>query len=358
MYPVCIKLDRNIFTMPLSSSSHNQILVVANRFQTDSAGNVHPEYKTLVENRHVGWLVTTNRQGDILYSTPGAEDTATFFRSSGKPFQAYPLVESGIYRELSEEQLALACASHTSSERHMRIAASILTQAGLQESDLQCGPHAPSDATMVLRLQQSGKAPTPLFNNCSGKHAGLLFYCHKLGLDTKTYLQPQHPLQQKILTAVTRWGRVDEDIPLAIDGCGAPIFYLPLTTMASLYAHLGTSEEFLPLRAAMLRHPELIGGEGRVDTVIMQASQGRLLAKVGADGVLCVAKVGKDEGLALKLSDGSAEVRDMTLVQILIQLGWLTEHALTDKRLQPYLEKRWRKNSQKKIVGSYEILLP
>lgn len=343
--------------MPFSSSLNDQILVTANRFWTDAAGNIQPERKSIIENRHLGWLTVTNRQGHVLYSTPGAAETATFFRSSGKPFQAFPLVESGFHQELSTRELALTCASHTGSKHHMEIAAAILEKAGLSEEALQCGPHAPADPEMVSHIHRTGEAPTRLFNNCSGKHAGMLFYCHKTGLDPKTYLQPQHPLQQRILNAVKQWGGV-EDVPLAIDGCGAPIFYLPLTSMARLYAHLGTSSEFAPLQQAMTQHPELVGGQGRVDTSIMQATEGRLLAKVGADGVLCVAKVSADEGLALKLSDGSAEVRDMALVQILIHLNWLTEQDTQDPRLRPFLEKKFRKNTQERTVGDYHILLP
>jgi len=343
--------------MPISSSLNEQILVIANRFWTDESGTIQPERESIIENRHLGWLTVTDRLGNIQYSTPGATETATFFRSSGKPFQALPLVESGFHQEMTTEELAMTCASHTSSSRHMQLASAILKKAGMAEDDLQCGPHAPADPDMVSQLYKTGQAPTKLFNNCSGKHAGMLFYCHKAGLDPKTYLQPQHPLQVRILEAVKQWGGI-EDVPLAIDGCGAPVFYLPLVSMARMYAHLGTSPEFQPLRHAMTTHPELIGGQDRVDTAIMQASQGKLLAKVGADGVLCVTRIDADQGLALKLSDGSAEVRDMALVQILVQLGWLTEEALQDARIKPFLDKQLRKNTQKLTVGKYQVLLP
>jgi len=342
--------------MPLSSSLNEQILVTANRYWTDNAGNIQSEGESIIENRHLGWLIVTNRHGDILYSTPGADQTATFFRSSGKPFQAFPLIESGYHQLLSTEELALTCASHTSSRRHLQLVQSILQKAGKSENDLQCGPHAPADPEMIQHLQQTGESPTKLFNNCSGKHAGMLFYCKQANLDSTTYLQPQHPLQIRILETLKQRSGV-HDVPLAIDGCGAPIFYLPLVSMARLYAHLGTSPEFSPIKEAMISHPELIGGNKRVDTAIMQASQGKLLAKVGADGVLCVSRVDYDTGLVLKLSDGSGEVRDMALVQCLIQLGWLDEQACNDSRLQPFLEQQFRKNTQNRIVGKYQVIL-
>jgi len=337
------------------SPDFEQILVTATRFLVDdSSPDGLSGRKSLVENRHLGWLVVTNQDNSLLYCTPGALETATFFRSSAKPFQAFPLVEKGFSKQLSTEELAIACASHTGSQRHLELTRSILAKAGLSEAQLQCGPHVPSDPAMQETLRQSGEHPTRAHNNCSGKHAGMLFYCQQAGLDPSLYLNPSHPLQQSILNALRRWGGVDE-IPLAIDGCGAPVFYLPLRTMALLYAHLGSTEDFKPLQTAMTSYPAIVGGEGRVDTVLMQVSQGKLLAKVGADGVLCVARGNRGEGLALKLSDGSGEVRDMTLVQILLKLGWLEQEALQDARLSNYLTKTARLNTQNKTVGEYHV---
>jgi len=337
------------------SPDYEQILVTGTRFLVDSSSQTGlSEQESLVENRHLGWLVVTDRHQRLLYCTPGASETATFFRSSAKPFQALPLVEKGFHTELTIEELAIACASHTGSIRHTILAHRILEKGGYTEDQLQCGPHAPSDSAMLEQLGKSGAAPGRIHNNCSGKHAAMLFYCRKAGLDPNTYLDPAHPFQQHILSSLRRWSNVDT-IPLAIDGCGAPVFYLPLKSMALLYAHLGSSPEFEPLKHAMTTYPEIVGGKGRVDTVLMQASQGRLLAKVGADGVLCVSHVGTGEGLALKLSDGSGDVRDLALVQILVTLGWLDQNALSHSELIAYLNKRHRMNTQNKIVGEYHV---
>jgi L-asparaginase len=202
-------------------------------------------------------------------------------------------------------------------------------------------------------MREQGEKPCAIHNNCSGKHAGMLFYCSKHNLDTATYLSPEHPLQQRIVEGLKRFSGL-HDIPLAIDGCGAPVFYLPLGAMATLYAQLGTHEVFIPIRQAMTNYPELIGGEGRVDTVLMQISQGELLAKVGADGVMCVSHTGKSQGLALKMADGSNEVRNIAIVSILRRLGWINDAAWGDKRLQPYQDLN-RLNTQNKVIGSYEI---
>ncbi len=344
--------------MSLSFSLNEQVLVTANRFLVDAAGQRGPECESLIENQHLGWFIVANCQGHILYSTPGAVDVATFFRSSAKPFQALPLVNRGFYRELTVQELALTCASHVASAEHLQIAAGLLQKAGLSEAALQCGPHAPLDAQMSARLLQTGEVPTALFNNCSGKHAGMLYYCFRAGEDPSTYLEPSHPLQVEIRQQIRYWGGVSSDLPLAIDGCGAPIAYLPLLSMARLYAHLGSSAEFLPLRQAMTQYPVLVGGIGRVDTTLMQITEGRLLAKVGADGVLCVARVNQQEGLALKLADGTTDVRDLALVQLLLRLGWLSEREASDPRLKPFLEKKQRRNTQGKTVGEYQLHLP
>lgn len=332
------------------------VLVTANRFIADKSTDDLTLGESIVENRHLGWLVISHRQRGILYSTPGAAEIATFFRSAAKPFQAFPLVESGLHQQLTETELALTCASHVGSHRHIDLTRSVLRKAGLPETNLQCGPHAPTDAAMREYLRHSEKTPAAIHNNCSGKHSGMLLYCQKQGLDPSTYLAFEHPLQQKILAVLRRWGGV-QDIPTAIDGCGAPVFYLPLKTMAMLYAHLGSDKAFSPLKNAMINHPEIVGGEGRVDTVIMQASQGKLLTKVGADGVLCVSRVDADEGLALKIADGNEPVRNMAIVEILARLGWLDTYALQDSRLGPFQDK-FRFNTQDKAVGEYQVIFP
>lgn len=335
---------------------HDPVFVTAHRFTGEKSTNTLSQGESIVENRHMGWLVINHRHQGILYSTPGAYEIATFFRSSAKPFQAFPLIESGLYRELSEAELALTCASHVGSHRHIELARSIFQKAGIPESSLQCGPHAPADAAMLEYLRQSEKTPTSIHNNCSGKHAGMLFYCQKQKLDPDTYLAFEHPLQQEMLAVLRKWGGIQE-IPTAIDGCGAPVFYLPLKIMALLYAHLGSTEEFAPLKNAMINHPEVVGGDGRVDTVLMQASEGKLLAKVGADGVLCVSRVGRDEGLALKIADGSEPVRNMTIVEVLTRLGWLDQKAIQDSRLTPFQD-QLRFNTQDKAVGEYQVHFP
>ena len=329
-----------------------QILVTATRFSHPGPDGKHP-LPELIENRHWGWLLVGNSHQDVLYCTPGATQTATFFRSAAKPFQALPLVEAGYHTLLTQEELAIACASHTGSPQHLRLVRSILAKADFPESALQCGPHMPIDSESQAKLTQKQQPPTAIYNNCSGKHAGMLFYCRQAGLDPATYLEPSHPLQQRILAGLKHWGDMS-DIPTAVDGCGAPVFYLPLHRMALLFARLGSTPELAPIQEAMIAHPAIIGGEGRVDTVIMQVSQGKLLAKVGADGVLCVSRIGQHEGLALKIADGATDIRNLALVEILIRLGWLDKGAANTPELAPYRNLQ-RSNTQEKSIGEYVV---
>lgn len=339
----------------LSSPKIGPVLVTATRYRSGGTpdASTRCEVDELIENRHLGWAIVYDQQHGLLYSTPGADQTATFFRSAAKPFQAFPLIEEGYASALSVEELALTCASHTGSSRHCVTASTILQKANLTEAALQCGSQTPIDSLALDALRQSNQAPSPLHHNCSGKHAGMLFCCRSAGWDVGTYLQPEHPLQRKILSALQTWGTV-RDIPVAVDGCGAPVFYLPLLAMARLYAQLGLADEFKPLRQAMLKYPELVGGEGRVDTVIMQASQGQILAKVGADGVLCASHVGKGQGVALKISDGSTWIRNITFVEMLVRLGWLDAYQARDRRLAPF-RNLLRSNAQGAVIGRYHV---
>ncbi len=334
--------------MPISSVVEPFCLVTATRYRgADSLS------ESLVENRHLGWAVVANSQQNLLYCTPEAEQIATFFRSAAKPFQAMSLIQRGLADELTIEELALCCASHTASARHLKVVARLLSKAGLSEAALQCGAHEPLDIETQAILRQTGQAARAIHNNCSGKHAGMLLYCKRQGLDPATYLDPAHPLQQAILADLRQRTGI-ADIPVAVDGCGAPVFYLPLVAMAGLYAQLGTDTACALICKAMMSYPELVGGSGRVDTVIMQASGGKLLAKVGADGVLCVSRAGCDEGLAIKIADGSTEIRNLVAVEILIRLGWLDAAMATDSRLQPYRMLQ-RVNTQGRVIGDYQI---
>jgi L-asparaginase II len=310
-----------------------------------------------VENRHAGWVAVSDTSGNLLYSTPDSEDVATFFRSSAKPFQAYPIVEDGYHDQLADEELAVICASHTASTDHVRWVQSLLQKAEADVSALQCGPHAPIDDAMRAELKARDETPSRLHNNCSGKHAGMLYWCHRAGVDASHYLEGSHPLQQRILETLKRYAGLSAQPEWGIDGCGAPTFYLPLTGMARLFANLGAAPEFSPLAQAMRQHPTLVGGHHRIDTELMLATRGRLLAKVGADGVMGISRPDSAEGLALKIADGSNDARNCATLAILLHLNWLTP----EEAASPGLAAFWpvvRRNTLDQTVGTLRGVPP
>jgi L-asparaginase II len=341
----------------------NSLTVTATRFPVSRAFE-SPLQSALPENDHAGWAIVYDAHASIqnrhpiVWATAGAQACTTFIRSAAKPFQALPLLDffgddvPQSFR-LSSEDLAIACASHTGSQAHIDRVTVLLSKASLTADSLNCGPDWPGDRAMRQAVQGRGGMKEKLYNNCSGKHAGMLFCCQRNGWPVQDYLDPTHPLQRRIVEGIQQWSGIS-DIPLAVDGCGAPVFYLPLAAMARLYACLGAESALAPLREAMLAYPVLVGGEGRVDIVIMQASQGRLLAKVGADGVLCVAYPEQGLGLALKIADGSATVRNMTLVHLLKSLDWLDATAWEDHRLAPHRDTN-RLNTLRQVIGDYRI---
>ncbi len=284
----------------------------------------------LVENVHQISLTVADKDKNILYSTPDGPSPATFFRSAAKPFQAYPLSQVLALNPLGDERLAIACASHPGQAVHVGWAQALLTEAGLTDAALRCGPN-------------------PLHHNCSGKHAGFLLTCVRKGWPIEDYLSLSHPLQRWIQDRFAHWtGR--HDIQWAVDGCGAPVMHLSLPEMAHLYAQLGTSPECLPMSQAMAAHPTLIGAG--VDAQVMAVTGGRVLAKVGADGVLCASHAGR--GLALKVWDGNADVRNRTFAHVLVHLGWLTAADWADERLKPY-QSLARVNAQGREVGQLDL---
>lgn len=307
------------------------------------------------ENRHIGYCVVTDASGTLLHCTPGSRECATFFRSAAKPFQALPLLQAGLDKRLSLEELAICCASHTGSAYHLAHVRAILQKADLPESALGCGAHWPLDILERDRLICAGLSPTAIHNNCSGKHAGMLLCCREAGWPTEGYLSPEHPLQKAIYTGLLRYAELSsEQVSLAIDGCGAPIYYLPLIAMARLFACLGNEPVFGRLAEAMTTYPDAVGGPGRVDSELMKATRGRLLAKVGADGVLCVSRMRTGQGLALKIADGNGEVRNAALLEILRRLKWLdqAEYEAVSRRAGADLV---RHNTLGQLVGMLEL---
>ena len=255
----------------------------------------------------------------------------TFWRSAAKPFQALPLLEDGgaAHYGLGVEELALACASHSSEPVHLEVTDRFLAKIGCTEEDLACGPHPPLGAEVASRLTREGARATPRWSNCSGKHSGMLAQAKHQGWPTKGYEAKDHPVQQRIMAGMEQWtGVPSTKLSLAVDGCQATCFGLPLSGMARAYAALGAgaTPELGVLRDAMMSRADLVAGTGRSCTDVMQAAPGKVVVKLGADGVYCGALVGTGFGFALKVEDGDMRTLPVALLGVLdalaTQAGW------------------------------------
>ncbi len=285
-----------------------------------------------VESRHRGAWVAV-REGEVI-AARGDVEHAYFARSAAKPFQALPWIESGAADRFGcvPEEVALAVASHNGEDLHARTAASLLARGGFGEGDLRCGAHASLDPSVAADLAAAGTRPHPLRHNCSGKHAAMLLLARHLGEDPARYLDPSSRGQREIREATAEiCGVRAEDVGVALDGCSAPTWRLPLRGIALGYARLTTPQGLPPVRReacerivrAAAGHPDLLAGRNRLDSALLRATRGRLFPKVGAEGFQAVGVVGESAGLALKVDDGSSRALAPLLLALLRRLGWL-----------------------------------
>lgn len=283
------------------------------------------------ENVHHGSLAVVDAQGRLLASV-GDVDSALFTRSSLKPFQAMPLIAGfADTLELDDADIALLCSSHNGEPMHVDRVARLLARIGASEAALACGSHVPYFFGATGQTPAPGESFTRLHHNCSGKHTGMLLLAHALGQPLDGYLGPQHRVQQEIVRSVSHFSGVPaERLVRGTDGCSAPNFALPLRALAQAFARLTLSAPDpvygkAPQRVAraMIRHPELVSGQGRNDLTLMDAGRGDWVSKVGADGVQALASFGRGVGIAAKCSDGQLVPLMVALVSALDQLGWL-----------------------------------
>ncbi len=293
---------------------------------------VHVSRGTDVESRHRIHAVV-RRADSTTPATFGDEDAATFWRSAVKPFQVLPIVEDGAATAFGfgSEWLAVACGSHGGRPEHVDRVTAMLEAIGVAETALRCGPHPPYDDDAAAALTCAGEMPGPLHNNCSGKHAAMLALAAHHGWDAEGYWRLDHPVQRRIRAGLDAWIAADpESLAWATDGCGLPTPYVRLADMALSYARLVTAAAGgaagpAAVVSAMTRHPKLTSSPGREPLRIMQAGAGRLLAKEGAEGVLCVAAVDADWGLALKVVDGGRRAVGPAAVSALTGVGLVTD---------------------------------
>ncbi|WP_108722178.1 asparaginase [Gorillibacterium timonense] len=288
----------------------------------------------MVESEHFVHIAAVKLDESNVASCGDAERWI-YARSSAKPLQAIPLVESGAMETfgLTDAELALVAASHNGEERHVTLAAGILAKLGLDASALKCGAHDPYHKPTAEAMKAAGIKPTALHNNCSGKHSGMLALAKAIGAPVEDYMSVRHPVQQRMLAAISSMSGIPADrIRLGTDGCGVPVFGLPLASLALAYARLGTPDDLEPVRAnacrrivgAIRENPECLAGDDRFDTQLIRATSGKLIGKLGADGVFAVAMPGTGCGLAVKIGDGGVRALYPAVTEALLQLGWLS----------------------------------
>ncbi len=334
--------------------------------QGDPVGMATPIAETtrggITESIHHGVVVAVDASGDVV-AAAGDPEQVIFFRSSAKPFQAIPVVESGAADAFgfTPAELALCCASHEASPEHQRQVAGMLARVGLSAADLQCGCPLPMDETEAARILLGETERSPLQCDCSGKHAGMLATIVHEAMSRHDYLDPAHPLQRRILGIMAEVMRVpEEDIVLGTDGCSLPTFGAPVRAFATAFAALAAPEQVPPgagrehavaldrLREAMIAHPENVAGHGQFVTDLMVLSEGRIAAKSGAEGLICLAVPERALGIAIRVSDGSFRVHPDVTMAALEQLDILdaATRAAILKRHSPQLH-----NHNGRLVG-------
>lgn len=331
-----------------------------------------------IESFHTGSIAVVDSLGRLL-AYAGEPGLRICLRSAAKPFQAIPLLEYGGVDEyeLSSEEIALTCGSHGGEPVHVATAAALLRKGEFDESDLLCGAQVPYDEKAAAELRAAGDEPSALHNNCSGKHAGMLLATQVMDVPSTDYIDAAHPLQETMRATLGDFADLDSDeIPIAVDGCGVPAFFLSLQRTAFAYARLmastqtgiaGQLERYTGSAAeivnAMTGFPQYVAGAWSMTTPLMQAFGGELVAKEGAEGLYAMAmapsllgaltgrlRVADDVavGIALKIHDGSM-VRGRNPV-ILKTLEILGADVASAPELQPFRRQQVL-NVVGKIVG-------
>ena len=312
----------------------------------------------MVESIHKGHVAVVDYTGKLLYYS-GNPSQKVYARSSMKPIQAIPLVESGAADQFQFEDadISLCCASHNGEPQHTDRVVSILKKIGLNDNSLKCGTHIPRWQDTYKDLIRQGKDVTPIYNNCSGKHSGMLSTAVFMNEPTENYFEIEHPVQQRIIQTISQLSDYPvEEIEIGIDGCGVPVHGLPLERFAYMYARM-TRPELLGekrgdtvkrITSAMTNAPEMVGGTDRFCTDFMREAGGRLFGKAGAEAVYCIGDNQTGIGIAIKIEDGNGRAMYPVAVEVLKQLNLLEESQIHN--LEDYYRTKV-KNARNEVIG-------
>ena len=324
---------------PMSRTGANPVLVELTR-------------GALVESVHRGAIAVCDAFGRATLALGDVEAPA-YPRPAFKMMQALPLIEPGAADafKVSAKELALACASHSGEDFHVKTAARWLKRLGCSERDLACGPHLPGNEAAARRMQRGRKEPTRLHNNCSGKHTGFLCTACHMGEPVAGYVGVEHPVQMRVRRAIGELcGVTPEAMPWGIDGCAAPNFALPLKALATGFARLADPSGLSSARAAaasrlmaaVRAHPLHQSGTGRSDAAMIAAATGGTVVKIGAEGVYSAAIPALGLGVALKIDDGAGRAAETAMAAILVRLGVLEGSGAAARSFTAAPIRNWR----------------
>jgi L-asparaginase II len=291
----------------------------------------------IVESAHRGSIAVIDADGRAVLAI-GDIDRPVFPRSAVKVLQALPLVESGAADRLglTDDELALACASHGGEAAHVRAVVSMLARAGLDATVLECGAHWPYHDASARALAARGDHPSALHNNCSGKHAGFVCLGCLLanGRDAREFLRGyvarEHPVMREVSAAietVTGWPLAGTAV--GVEGCSIPTYAIPLRHLARAFARVGSGAGLREghvraaqrLRAAVAKAPFMVAGTGRFDTRVMERLGEHVFCKGGAEGMHCAALPRQGLGIAIKIDDGHSRASEVVMAALLAR--WL-----------------------------------
>ena len=302
-----------------------------------------------VESVHYGALAVVDFSGKLIASY-GDPNRVAFLRSTAKPFQALPLIEAGghTHFKMTAKEIAVICASHSGTDEHVETIKQLQAKIGITEEHLMCGAHPPYHAETAKAMLKRGEEPTPLRHNCSGKHTGMLAFAKQLDTPLESYLERDHPVQQRILKTIAEMcGLAEDQIAMGTDGCSAPVHATSIYHAAWGWARLVDPRQLSKPRAeacrtitdAMTAYPGMVAGPQRFDTDLMRSGGARIVAKAGAEGYqgigIMPGALGEDSpglGITIKIADGDRRgtVRPVVTLEILRQLGLLDSQMLQD----------------------------
>lgn len=281
----------------------------------------------LDERMHYGCIFHLNKSG-IISKTGNCENVKFYQRSCSKPLQFSTLINFDIDKKFNftPEEIAVCCASHTGTKEHQKHILNILSKLGLKEDDLLCPPDLPLDKEEQMFLIRNSLSPQKVHNNCSGKHAAMLALCINNGFDISDYNDLSHPVSSLVINQICNLCGVKiDDVIISKDGCTLPTVATTLPELGKGFLNLFLSEKYKQITSSVLQFPYLAGGKDRIDSEIINAGSGNLIAKVGAEGIIVVVNIEREEALCVKIADSNYLARSLVIIKSMIDIGWLRE---------------------------------